>query len=74
MNGSTIRLICVEVLAVFIVLVSASSFAVELSVLPQSEFADTEISANIALAVGAVANRKRSDQYSPQNRLECGHH
>ena len=37
-------------LAVF---VSACSFAVEVSALPDAEFADTEASTNVALSVGA---------------------
>ena len=41
----------------FAVLVSACSFAVEVGALPQSEFADTEVSTNFTFAVGAVANR-----------------
>ena len=42
-------------LAVF---VSACSFAVEVTALPDAEFADTEVSTNVAFAVGAHANRK----------------
>ena len=41
----------------FAVFVSACSFAVEVGALPQSEFADTEVSTNFTFAVGAVANR-----------------
>ena len=41
----------------FAVLVSASSFAVELHALPQSGFADTEVSTNFVFAVGGGSNR-----------------
>ena len=37
------------------VLVAASSFAVEVPALPGAEFADTEVSTNVALAVGAAS-------------------
>jgi hypothetical protein len=36
---------------------AACYFGVEVSALPPSEFADTEVSTNFAFAVGAVANR-----------------
>ncbi len=36
----------------FTVLVSASSFAVEVPALPPSEYADTEVSTNFVFAVG----------------------
>ena len=58
-------------LAVF---VSACSFAVEVSALPEAEFADTEVSTNFSFAVGAVANRKLvfalELQASPSNNVE----
>ena len=38
-------------ISLFAVLLSASSFAVEVSALPQSEFADTEVSTNFMFAV-----------------------
>ena len=49
-----VRLACSAAPAVFAVLVSASSFAVEVGALPESEFADTEVSTNVALAAGAA--------------------
>ena len=55
MNGSIMRLICVAVIAVSAVLVSACSFAIEVAELPGAEFADTEVSTNVALAVGAAS-------------------
>ena len=58
----------------FAVLVSACSFAVEVGALPQSEFADTEVSTNFTFAVGAVANRRLvltlELQASPSNNVE----
>ena len=42
----------------FAVLVSACSFAVEVPALPQSEFADTEVSTNFTFAVGEGRNRR----------------
>ena len=41
----------------FAALVSACSFAVELPALPQSEFADTEVSTNFSFAVCVGSNR-----------------
>ena len=40
------------------VLVSACSFAVEVAALPDAEFADTEVSTNVAFAVGGTRNRR----------------
>ena len=58
-------------LAVF---VSACSFAVEVSALPDAEFADTEASTNVALSVGAALNRRLvfsvELQASPSNNVE----
>ena len=42
----------------FTVLVSASSFAVELPALPPSEYADTEVSTNFVFAVGEGGGRR----------------
>ena len=56
------------------VLVAASSFAVEVPALPGEEFADTEVSTNVALAVGAARNRRLvfsvELQASPSNNVE----
>ena len=56
------------------VLFSACSHAVEVPALPQSEFADTEVSTNFTFAVGAVANRRLvftlELQASPSNNVE----
>ena len=56
------------------VLVSACSFAVELSALPGAEFADTEVSTNVALSVGGTRNRRLvfsvELQASPSNNVE----
>ena len=58
----------------FAVLVSASSFAVEVPALPPSEFADTEVSTNFAFAVGEGSNRRLvfslELQASPSNNVE----
>ena len=74
MNGSIMRLICVAVIAVSVVLVSACAFAVEVPALPGAEFADTEVSTNVALAVGAARNRRLvfsvELQASPSNNVE----
>ena len=43
--------------SLFAALVSASSFAVEIPALPQSGFADTEVSTNFVFAVGGGSNR-----------------
>ena len=44
---------------VCVALMSAcAAFAVEVGALPQSEFADTEVSTNVALSVGAAKNRR----------------
>ena len=42
----------------FAVLVSACSFAVDVSMLPTSEFDDTEVSTNFTFAVGEGGNRR----------------
>ena len=42
----------------FAAFVSAYSFAVELPALPQSVFADTEVSTNFTFAVGERSNRR----------------
>lgn len=58
----------------FAVLVSASSFAVEIPALSQSEFADTEVSTNFVFAVGGGSNRRLAFslelQASPSNNME----
>ena len=58
----------------FAAFVSASSFAVELPVLPQSDFADTEVSTNFTFAVGGRSNRRLvfslELQASPSNNME----
>ena len=58
----------------FAVFVSACSLAVEVGALPQSEFADTEVSTNFTFGVGAVANRRLvftlELQASPSNNVE----
>ena len=62
------------VLTLLVALVSASSFAVGVPALPQSEFADTEVSTNFAFAVGARSNRRLvfslELQASPSNNVE----
>ena len=61
-------------ICLFAVFVSVCSFAVEVSALPDAEFADTEVSTNFTFAVGAVANRKlvftMELQASPSNNVE----
>ena len=56
------------------VLFSACSHAVEVPALPQSEFADTEVSTNFTFGVGAFANRRLvftlELQASPSNNVE----
>ena len=58
----------------FAVFVSASLFAVDVPALPGAEFADTEVSTNVALAVGAARNRRLvfsvELQASPSNNVE----
>jgi hypothetical protein len=58
----------------FAALVSASSFAVEIPALPQSEFADMEVSTNFAFSVGGGSNRRLAFslelQASPSNNVE----
>ena len=61
-------------ICLFAVIVAASSFAVEVGALPGAEFADTEVSTNVALAVGAARNRRLvfsvEFQASPSNNVE----
>ena len=61
-------------LSLLAVLISACAFAVEVPALPGAGFADTEVSTNVAFAVGAVANRKLvftlELQASPSNNVE----
>ena len=53
---------------------AASSFAVELPALPQSELADTEVSTNFTFEVGGGSNRRLlfslEFQSSPSNNVE----
>ena len=60
--------------SLFAALVSASSFAVEIPALPQSEFADMEVSTNFAFSVGGGSNRRLAFslelQASPSNNVE----
>ena len=55
-------------------LVSSCSFAVEVAALPGAEFADTEVSTNVALSVGTARNRRLvfsvELQASPSNNVE----
>ena len=55
-------------------LVSSCSFAVEIAALPGAEFADTEVSTNVALSVGTARNRRLvfsvELQASPSNNVE----
>ena len=61
-------------ICLFVVLFSACSFAVEVAELPGAEFADTEVSTNVALSVGAARNRRLvfsvELQASPSNNVE----
>ena len=61
-------------ICLFAVFVSACSFAVEVSALPDAEFADTEVSTNVALSVAAALNRRLvfsvEFQASPSNNVE----
>ena len=60
-------------LCLLAVLVSACSFAVEIAALPGAEFADAEVSTNVAFAVGAANGRLRFSvelQASPSNNVE----
>ena len=61
-------------ICLFAVFVSLSSFAVEVGALPGAEFADTEVSTNVALSVGAAGNRRLvfsvELQASPSNNVE----
>ena len=62
-------------IAVCFALFSAcASFAVDVAALPDSSFADTEVSTNFTFAVGAVGNRKlvfsMGLQASPSNNVE----
>ena len=60
--------VCVMLLSV------GAAFAVEVPALPGAEFADTEVSTNVALAVGAARNRRLvfsvELQASPSNNVE----
>ena len=47
-----------EIAVCFALFSVCAAFAVEVGELPQSAFADTEVSTNVAFAVGAHANRK----------------
>ena len=61
-------------ICLFAVFVAVSSFAVEVGALPGAEVADTEVSTNVALAVGAAGNRRLvfsvELQASPSNNVE----
>ncbi len=62
-------------IAVCVMWLSASAaFAVEVAGLPGAEFADTEVSTNVALSVGAARNRRLvfsvELQASPSNNVE----
>ena len=61
-------------LSLLAVLISACAFAVEVPALPGAEFADTEVSTNVSLAVGAARNRRLvfsvELQASPSNNVE----
>ncbi len=61
-------------LSLLAVLISACSFAVEVPAMPGAEFADTEVSTNVALSVGAARNRRLvfsvELQASPSNNVE----
>ena len=58
----------------FVAIFGANLFAVELPALPQSDFADTEVSTNFAFAVGEGTNRRLvfslELQASPSNNVE----
>ena len=60
--------VCVMLLSV------GAAFAVEVGALPGAEFADTEVSTNVALSVGAARNRRLvfsvELQASPSNNVE----
>ena len=53
---------------------TCAALAVEVATLPEAEFADTEVSTNVALAVGAARNRRLvfsvELQASPSNNVE----
>ena len=59
----------------FAALVSASSFAVDVPALPDSSFADTEVSTNFTFAIGEGSNRRLvfslELQASPSNNVEA---
>ena len=61
-------------LSLLAVLISACAFAVEVPALPGAEFADTEVSTNVALSVGAARNRRLvfsvELRASPSNNVE----
>ena len=60
--------------SIVLVLLALGSFGIEVPALPQSEFADTEVSTNVALSVGAARNRRLvfsvELQASPSNNVE----
>ena len=62
------------IVVVIIVLSSCMLFAVEVGAMPGAEFADTEVSTNVALSVGAARNRRLvfsvELQASPSNNVE----
>ena len=62
------------VLTLFVALASACSLAVDVPVLPSSDFADTEVSTNFTFAVGEGTNRRLvfslELQASPSNNVE----
>ena len=45
-------------ISLFVALASSLSFAADVSALPQSDFADTEVSTNFTFAVGGGSNRR----------------
>ena len=63
-----------EIAVCFALFSVCAAFAVEVGELPQSAFADTEVSTNVAFAVGAHANRKLvftlELQATPSNNVE----
>ena len=63
-----------NLIAVLLFLLSGVTSAVEVPALPGAEFADTEVSTNVALSVGAARNRRLvfsvELQASPSNNVE----
>ena len=63
-----------NLIAVLLFLLSGVTSAVEVPALPGTEFADTEVSTNVALAVGAARNRRLVFSVellaSPSNNVE----